>query len=207
MLGFVPQPNKSFSRVFVQALTISPAEERAWMVGILYVNIYLEKMLDFDRRAAGYFASLELPWLVKFMKILTHLGSGAFWLAGYVFLIFYESQISSLVFVLILAEIIGFSAVILLKYMTKRSRPDRESSFYHYILWNKYSFPSQHSLRAFMVAMIFGTTYPAFLPFLILVAVTISFSRLCLLKHYFSDVFTGALFGIIIGLEAPIIMS
>ncbi len=168
--------------------------------------IYLVELLDFDRKTTRYFASLDCPWLKKSMGILTHLGSGTLWIAIYAFLIAFQDQLFPIIFVFILAEIIGLLITVLLKYTTKRSRPDIiYNSSWHSLL--KYSFPSHHSLRAFMIAVILGTTYPAFLPFLIFAASMISFSRVYLLKHYLSDVFAGALFGIIIGFKSLIIMS
>ena len=153
-------------------------------------------LASIDKRVSEYFAYSRNQRLNKFFAILTHFGDGVFWLTMYIFVFFFlNDSFTRVLQTLIPAEFIGLFFVISLRYMTKRKRPDR--NYISIIHWNKYSFPSHHSLRAFLIATVIGAYYPYLLLFLFLAAVIISFSRIYLLKHYPSDVLAGALLGIL----------
>jgi undecaprenyl-diphosphatase len=150
--------------------------------------------IEIDRRVSEYFANSKNRRLNKTFAVLTHLGDGALWLTIYALIFFFlYDRYTRMLYALVSAEIIGLSLIISLRYITKRRRPDR--NYTSIIPWNKYSFPSHHSLRTFLIATIIGIYSPHLLPFLLSVAVVVSFSRIYLLKHYLSDVFAGALLG------------
>lgn len=154
-----------------------------------------------DLTISQYFAAHNMSWFRNVLVILTHLGAGALWIAIYVFLLlFFRDCCTQLIWVLILAEVVGLLAVVFLKYMTKRERPATSHKYFFLTPWNRYSFPSHHALRMFLLLVIVGTDFPEFLSILIVMAVIVSFSRICLAKHYLSDVLVGALLGIILAL-------
>ena len=155
--------------------------------------------MEMDRIISHYFASHNNPWLRTALGALTHLGSGAVWITVYaLLLVLFHDQFSQIILALILAEVIGLLIIITLRYMTKRERPIIHYKYFSLTPWNRYSFPSHHTLRSFIIAVILGTYFSGLLPFLLVMAATVSFSRIYLLKHYLSDVLVGALLGILL---------
>lgn len=162
------------------------------------------KLIEIDQKSSNYLASLDNPLLKKALGVLTHLGTGAFWIPIYgLSLIFFHNDFAQLISTLILAEVIGLLTIIILRYITKRKRPVAKYKPFFLAPWNRYSFPSHHALRSFLIAVILGTDFPNLLPFLLVMAATIGFTRLYLSKHYLSDVLVGALIGILLGMESP----
>ena len=134
-----------------------------------------------------------------FFRGLTHLGDGKVWVGIYaVSFIFFKTRFRHIIFMLIIAEIAGLFIVIMLRYLTRRGRPADDYKAAFYAPWNKYSFPSHHSFRVFMLAGIIGINYTHLMPGLFLLAAGIGFSRIYLSKHYLSDVLAGGLLGIIL---------
>jgi len=157
--------------------------------------------METDRIISQYFSSHNNRWLRGAFRALTYLGTGAVWIILYaLFLIFLQDHFTQLLLTLILAEIIGLFTIIILRYMTKRKRPIIHYKYFSLTPWNRYSFPSHHTLRSFIIAVIVGTDYPGLFPFLLIMAATISFSRIYLSKHYLSDVLAGALLGILLAM-------
>ena len=150
--------------------------------------------METDRIISQYFSSHNNRWLRSALGALTYLGTGSVWIILYVlFLIFLQDHFTQLLLTLILAEMIGLFTIIMLRYMTKRKRPIKHYKCYFLTPWNRYSFPSHHTLRVFIIAVIIWTDLPALLPFLLIMAATVSFSRIYLSKHYLSDVLAGVL--------------
>jgi len=158
-------------------------------------NIF-SRIQNVDKRVSGYFADSKDSWLKKSLPVVTHLGDGALWVTVYTLtFIFIYNRFSQLLHTLISAEMIGICFIISLRYLAKRTRPDR--TYRSIIAWNRYSFPSHHSLRIFLIATVGGAHFPYMLPILFVAAVVVSFSRIALLRHYLSDVLAGALLGVL----------
>ncbi len=159
--------------------------------------------METDRIINQYFSSHNNRWLRSALGASSYLGTGGVWIILYALsFIFLDDHFTQLLLTLILAEMIGLFTIIMLRYMTKRKRPCIHYKYYSLTPWNRYSFPSHHTLRAFIIAVIVGTDYPALLPFLLIMAATVSFSRIYLLKHYLSDVLAGAFLGIILAMAS-----
>lgn len=124
-----------------------------------------------------------------------------------------SGQNGSLIFYhFIAAEFIQLTIIISLRYFTKRERPapaftlifNENAKLYALVVgWNRYSFPSLHASRAFMICII---TYNGLdihnmdficLFLLFVSAMTVMLGRLILQRHFMSDVVTGATVGMI----------
>jgi len=62
-----------------------------------------------------------------------------------------------------------------------------------------FSFPSSHAVNNFAIALFFGSVYRKAMPYLLLIAFIIAYSRVYVGVHYFSDVIAGAFIGAGIG--------
>jgi undecaprenyl-diphosphatase len=167
------------------------------------LNTPCAKLMEMDRMISEHFTSHNNSWLRVALGTLTHLGTGTLWIPLYaLFLIFLQEHFARLILTLILAELIGLVTIIALRYMTRRERPIMAHKYSFLTPWNRYSFPSHHTLRSFMIAVIVGTHFPGLLPWLLILAATVSFSRIYLSKHYLSDVLGGALLGILLAVAS-----
>ena len=174
----------------------------------------MEKALPFERFGmkidqgiSQYFSSHHNRCLSSILGALTHLGTGAFWISAYVlFLIFFYDPLAQLIFTLILAEIIGLLSIIILRTITKRERPITNYKTFPFTPWNRYSFPSHHALRSFIIAVIVGLDFPRLLPYLLVMAAIVSFSRIYLSKHYLSDVLVGVLLGVFVAMSTQMLI-
>jgi undecaprenyl-diphosphatase len=64
---------------------------------------------------------------------------------------------------------------------------------------DQFSFPSGHTITAFAMAVSVSSFYPALLPLLLFLAVSIGISRIVLSMHFLSDVLAGAAIGSLLG--------
>ncbi|MCP4256418.1 MAG: phosphatase PAP2 family protein [Planctomycetes bacterium] len=130
----------------------------------------------------------------KAFHIITYFGSGYICFFSYLILFALGTEkVRDILFSVILAEVSGLLIVILLRNLVKRERPKADTT--SLLPWQNNSFPSHHALRVTMLATIFGTSYPSWLPFLIIGAIFVSISRIYLERHYPFDVFAGSLLG------------
>lgn len=146
-----------------------------------------------------HFTARQNPRLRAVFGGVTYLGAGAVWVPLYtLFLIIAGANLRHLVATLIIAEMMGLFFIITLRYKTKRERPAQQNRVFPLSPWNRYSFPSHHALRSFIIAFVLGIDFPWLLTFLLPAAGVVSFSRIYLSKHYLSDVLAGALLGILV---------
>jgi undecaprenyl-diphosphatase len=132
----------------------------------------------------------------RVFQVVTHLGDGEIWIAVYAAsFIFFREYLSNIIFPVVFAEIIGLMMSISIRYAVKRERPERTYRAHFLTPWNRYSLPSGHALRSFIIAVTVGTQYPEMLFPLLVMAGMICFSRVYLGKHYLSDILVGAMMG------------
>lgn len=157
-------------------------------------------VIDIDQRVhRSIVASSKAIWLNKFFAFVTHFADGVIWIVIYIFSFFlFNDWFFRVILPIVIAEVMGLVIIIGLGYAVKRNRPSNGYIAHFYAPWNKYSFPSHHSLRSFVIAVAIGSTYQHIIFPLLLVASLISFSRVWLSKHYLSDVIVGALIGAIL---------
>lgn len=79
-----------------------------------------------------------------------------------------------------------------LKYATHRTRPDGDTRR------RNSSFPSSHAANAFAAAWVISRRWRPGAALLFALAATVAFSRIYLNRHWFVDVTTGALLGVVI---------
>jgi len=165
----------------------------------------ITKITALDKHLNNRLISFRKPWLLKVLRSITHLGSGAFWAVvyGYALLSFQEAY-GTLIVTILVAELIGLVSIIIMRYLTRRERPGSYPCP-RWTPWNRYSFPSHHTARMFMLTFLLGSTYRGLFPFILLAAIIIGFTRIFLEKHYLSDVVAGAMVGLCAGALALLI--
>jgi undecaprenyl-diphosphatase len=156
----------------------------------------IQKIMLWDLSLNNWVTQRQGANLRKTFQIVTYLGSGYIWALVYLIMfIFCTDKVKSILFSIILAELLGLLIIIVLRNLIKRERPTADMICLLPLSWCKNSFPSHHALRVSMLATIFGTSYPSWLPFLIFCAAVVSISRVYLERHYPTDVLAGSFVG------------
>lgn len=104
---------------------------------------------------------------------------------------------------LVIFAIVAFAIELLIKRFVRRRRPQACSK--HSVSGEHFSFPSGHSMRAFMAATLYLKETSASRGVIGLWALSIAFGRLASSHHFLLDVVSGAVVGI--GLAAALIWS
>ena len=156
----------------------------------------IQKIITWDLLLSNWVNKHQNESVRKISKVITCLGSGYFWVPLYaIMFILGTTKFKTIVISIVLAELLGLSAIIALRSFVKRERPITNIVFLLPLPWQKNSFPSHHALRVSMLATIFGTAFPSSLPVLIFCAIIISISRVYLEMHYAFDVLAGSFIG------------
>ncbi|MBA7650485.1 hypothetical protein ES703_58291 [subsurface metagenome] len=157
---------------------------------------FIQKIIRWDLSLNNWVVRHRGEGLRRLFQIVTHLGSGYIWICTYaVIFILGTSKVKSILFSIVLAELLGLLIVIVLRNLIRRERPTAHIVFLLPMPWQRNSFPSHHALRVSMLATIFGTAYPSWLPFLIFCSIVVSVSRVYLEMHYPFDVLAGSCIG------------
>jgi undecaprenyl-diphosphatase len=155
---------------------------------------FIQKLVSWDISLNNWVVRHRDRRARKLFRIITYLGSGYVWALAYsIIFILGTDKIKAILFSVILAELLGLLIIIVLRNLIKRGRPNEGITFL--LPWQNNSFPSHHALRVSMLATMFGTAYPLWLPFLIFSATVVSISRIYLEMHYPFDVLTGSFIG------------
>jgi len=157
---------------------------------------FIQKIIMWDLLLSKWVNKHQNESVRKISRIITCLGSGYFWMLFYaIMFILGTTKFRIIIVSIVLAELLGLLAIIVLRNLIKRERPAADIIFLLPLPWQKNSFPSHHALRASMLATMFGTAYPSWLPFLIFCAIVVSISRVYLEMHYPFDVLAGSCIG------------
>jgi undecaprenyl-diphosphatase len=97
-----------------------------------------------------------------------------------------------------LAAAVGLTTTII-KFLTRRIRPNEQVALKYIASGDHYSFPSGHSSRMWSLALFMTLLFPTFGWIFILWAIAVCYGRIALEVHYFVDIAGGAIWGTIVG--------
>ncbi|HML04576.1 MAG TPA: phosphatase PAP2 family protein [Methanobacterium sp.] len=147
--------------------------------------------------------NMQNPVFDFIMPLISQVGYFSFWIIISILIFIFGGEKGRKVAVLsILALITGYFLTEILKFIVARPRPfDVLGGVRVLAPIGDYSWPSGHSVASFTVATIIGKEYGLiyFIIFIIFAGL-VAFSRVYNGVHYPSDVISGALIGILIGL-------
>jgi len=137
--------------------------------------------------------------LIKsFFKLITFFGSIYFFIL-FLILMFFVDKFKILS--LLLSFVIGLFIVVVIRILYFKERPDKSKTNNLWLRIYNSSFPSVHAMRAILLAYFLSVLYfNMFLILFWLFALIICYSRIYLKKHYFIDVFVGALIGLLLSI-------
>ena len=165
-------------------------------------------MIELDARLSDRMRIAEKPGLLRTLAaILAHSGDSWFWLAG-LGLVWWlgAEKWKQLSLVLIIAILLTALVVFVVKLLVRRKRPEGEwGKFYRQT--DPHSFPSGHSVRAMMLAVVVLGLGPLWLGLLLFPwAVLVGLARVAMGVHYLSDVLAGMLLGLLIGIVVLLVV-
>jgi undecaprenyl-diphosphatase len=171
------------------------------------VNAVLAYVDARDHRVARRLAGWRPPrWFRLFMLAATRLGDGWLWVATAGLLIAAGREQRTAQEAGALALLATNAAVIALKRCCRRQRPGAyaPNGFFQIgspdlYAFDRFSFPSGHSMNAAAAATILGLAFPILAPLAVFVAASVGLSRVLLRVHFLSDVLAGEVLGLLIG--------
>jgi len=179
---------------------------------LLFLVVGLILLLTTDKGSLVlYFNDHRSPQSDLFFLYVTKLGEGFPYIAAIVYFLFVRFRYA------ILIPVAGIS-VSLVSLITKtlfdHNRPSlyfKEMGIFDQLnlvdgiqLWEKYSFPSGHTMSAFAVYGLLAFLISRKISMgliLVLLAILIGISRIYLVQHFAQDVYLGAIFGVLIAMS------
>ena len=181
-------------------MTISKLKYLFWIIPISAIGV-LCAIFDWE---ILYFIqnNLRAPFLDFFFANITLLGELALcWFVWAIVLLFFKKYRKNGI-VLIIGILIGaLIGNLILKNAVARPRPSWIDTSVALLISNPddFSFPSGHTLSSAIAAVILTLSNKKFGYFAIPLAVIMAFSRLYLFVHFPTDIFAGAVIGLVIG--------
>lgn len=165
-------------------------------------------MIELDARLSSRMRIAEKPGLLRTLAaILAHSGDSWFWLAG-LGLVWWlgAEEWKQISLTLIITILLTALVVFIVKLLVRRKRPEGEwGKFYRQT--DPHSFPSGHSVRAMMLAVVVLGLGPLWLGLLLLPwAVLVGLARVAMGVHYLSDVVAGMVLGLLIGVVVLLVV-
>jgi undecaprenyl-diphosphatase len=158
-------------------------------------------LIELDARLTQRLRIAERPGILRRLAaILAHSGDSWVWMPGLLLLWWLgNNDWKSRALILVTAMLIAATIVFLVKLVIRRKRPEGEwGKFYRST--DPHSFPSGHSVRAMMVAVIMLGLGPWWVGVMLLAwAPLVGLARVGMGLHYLSDVLAGLLMGLVIG--------
>ena len=161
----------------------------------------MHRLLAWDAKISARLRVAENPgWLRNIAMFLAHSGDSWFWLLGLAIVgwlgtPFWRWRMITLGIGVLVTAVL----VMVIKFSVRRRRPEGDWGDI-YRSTDPHSFPSGHATRAFLLAtlaVVFGP--PWFAIVLVIWAPLVALARVAMGVHYFSDVFVGSIFGVLIG--------
>jgi membrane-associated phospholipid phosphatase len=161
-----------------------------------------QRLLQLDARYSERLSIAENPGLLRnFARFFAHSGDSWFWLLGLAVLWLVGNEFWKLRAMVMVAGILLTAVIVfIIKFLVRRQRPEGEWGAI-YRKTDPHSFPSGHSTRAIMLAVIAVGLGPAWFGFVLAIwAPLVVLARVAMGVHYLSDVAAGAVLGLVIGL-------
>ncbi len=174
--------------------------------------MFLESIRTLDNQVFSVISSIRTPLLTNFLTNLTNIMPYILIISFILLLFFLKKDKHHLRINLLLSYIFGYSLVLIIKFLIKAERPLNSL-----IPENGYSFPSGHALLATVLFLTLIFAYKndikneslryTFIALNIFLILFVSFSRIYLQVHYFSDVLAGIILGVIFFFTSKKIIS
>ena len=162
----------------------------------------LRSVLELDARLSDQMRVAEKPGALRAIAVFLAIsGDSWFWGAALIILWFKGDSFWREWSVVQLVSIGVLAALVMgIKFLVRRRRPEGEwGSIYRNT--DPHSFPSGHSARSFLIAVLGTGLGPGWLALILWIwAPLVALARVAMGVHYVSDVLAGALFGILIAL-------
>jgi len=161
----------------------------------------IEKILAWDAHISQRLRVAEKPgWLRRFATLLAHSGDSWFWILALVVIGWLGTPYWRWrMFAFGIGVLVTAALVMVVKFTVRRRRPEGEWGQI-YRSTDPHSFPSGHAARAFMLAIMAVFYGPSWLATILVIwAPLVSLARVAMGVHYFSDVFAGGVFGVLMG--------
>jgi membrane-associated phospholipid phosphatase len=162
---------------------------------------FRRRLLQLDAQYSQRLSIAENPGLLQNLaRFFAHSGDSWFWILGLAVLWlvgndFWKLRAEIMASGIVLTAIVVFS----IKFVVRRQRPEGEWGAI-YRKTDPHSFPSGHSTRALMLAVIAVGLGPAWFGFVLAIwAPLVVLARVAMGVHYLSDVVAGAVLGVVIG--------
>ncbi len=158
-------------------------------------------MMELDARLTERMRIAERPGMLRTLAaIVAHSGDSWFWLAGLGLLLWLGTDYwKRELLILIISILVTAVIVFIIKFTVRRSRPKGEWGKI-YRATDPHSFPSGHSARAMMLAVIMLGLSPGVGIAVLVWAPLVGIARVAMGVHYLSDVVAGMVLGLGIGL-------
>lgn len=161
----------------------------------------LKRIVSYDENLFLVLIKLQSKVSLKKMFIkISRLGDGDFYVL-FGLLVFMFGSLESELFIrtTLVAFAIEIPMFMILKQVFKRDRPFEKLNCCNRLVIpsDQFSFPSGHTMAAFVMATSFCYYFPIFAPVVYLLAGAIGLSRIILGVHFPTDVIIGALLGIL----------
>ena len=161
----------------------------------------LRSILELDARLSDKMRVAEQPGALRSLAVFfAHSGDSWFWAIGLISL-WASGDSFWKKWAVLQAFGIGVLIVVVMstKFLVRRRRPEGEWGGI-YRSTDPHSFPSGHSARAFLVAVIALGLGPVGLAVVLCIwAPLVALARVAMGVHYVSDIVAGAVFGIVVG--------
>jgi undecaprenyl-diphosphatase len=170
------------------------------------LSVTLQKFNDWDVDLCQSCNDLSQNLSVRtFFRGVSRLGDGVFWYALMsILLLRYQDDALPAVLHMLAVALLGTLIYKLIKHKTLRPRPFRAhpSIVCNGHTLDQFSFPSGHTLHAVAFSIIAVAYFPMLVWLLLPFAIFVALSRPILGLHYPSDVFMGALIGLILAVTS-----
>jgi undecaprenyl-diphosphatase len=161
----------------------------------------LNTLLEMDQRVTLRLRIADKPGPLHYLlAVISHSGDSWYWALGLTAIVFFGTpDWRYRALVMLLSVVLVAPLVLLLKRFIHRPRPEGEWGNI-YRKTDPHSFPSGHSVRAFMLAVLAaGLGPPWFSVTIFLWAPLVGISRIAMGVHYIADVVVGAVIGLLAG--------